>query len=159
MGPEPPSEPARVLTDYSQKRVGVSEVMRALASHKGWLAPALMFAQAREEHLFLDSMVLFGTETRLPPGELWILHRPRRRARAQAAGAMLGPYTAGIAGTELFGKIDESFQIVRVNPYSPVEQGWQFLPGSYEVAGLWAKAFSSLTARPATSSPCRIRAA
>lgn len=133
------SEPVRVLTDYSQKRVGVNEVMRALASHKGWLAPALMFARAGEQHLFLDSLVLFGTETRLPPGELWIFTDRAAAERAQAAGALLGPYAAHVSGTELFGKIDPGFQIVRVNPYSPNEQGWQFLPGSYELASLWAQ--------------------
>lgn len=133
------SEPVRVLTDYSQKRASVNEVMRALASHKGWLAPALMFAQAGEQHLFLDSVVLFGMETRLPPGELWVFTDRPAAERAQAAGALLGPYAADIPGTELFGKMDPGFQIVRVNPYSPNEQGWQFLPGSFEVAELWAQ--------------------
>jgi hypothetical protein len=136
---EPLSEPVRVLIEYSHKRVGANEVMRALASHKGWLAPALMFARAEGQDLFLDSMVLFGAETRLPPGELWVFTDRAAAERAQAAGAMLGAYAAGIAGTELFGKIDPGFQIVRVNPYSPVEQGWQFLPGGYEVAQLWAE--------------------
>jgi hypothetical protein len=98
-----------------------------------------MFARAKGQDLFLDSMVLFGTETRLPPGELWVFTDRVAAERAQAAGALLGPYAANIAGTELFGKIDPSFQIVRVNPYSPNEQGWQFLPGSYELANLWAQ--------------------
>ena len=132
------SEPVRVLTEYSQKRVGANEVMRALASHKGWLAPALMFARAEGQDLFLDSMVLFSAETRLPPGELWVFTDRAAAERAQAAGALLGPYADNIAGTELFGKIDPSCRIVRVNPYSPNEQGWQFLPGSYELAKLWA---------------------
>ena len=140
MGTEPLSDPVRVLTEYSQKRVGANEVMRALAGHKGWLAPALMFAQAEGQDLFLDGgMVLFGAETRLPPGELWVFTDRAAAERAQAAGALLGPYAAGIAGTELFDKIDPGFQIVRVNPYSPSEQGWQFLPGSYELAKLWAQ--------------------
>jgi len=139
MGTEPLSEPVRVLIDYSQKRAGASEVMRALAGHKGWLAPALMFARAEGQDLFLDSVVLFGTETHLPPGELWVFTDRAAAERAQAAGALLGAYAPDIAGTELFGKIDPGFQIVRVNPYSPVEQGWQFLPGSYELAQLWAE--------------------
>ena len=58
MGTESLSDPVRVLTDYSQKRVGANEVMRALAGHKGWLAPALMFARAEGENLFLDRMVM-----------------------------------------------------------------------------------------------------
>lgn len=140
MGTEQLSEPVRVLTEYSQKRVGANEVMRALAGHKGWLAPALMFARAEGEDFFLDGgMVLFGTETRLPPGELWVFTDRAAAERAQAAGAMLGPYAANIHGTELFRKIDPGLTIVRVNPYSPSEQGWQFLPGSYELARLWAE--------------------
>ena len=139
MGTEPLSEPVRVLTEYSQKRVGANEVMRALASHKGWLAPALMFAREEGQDLFLDSMVLFGTETRLPSGELWVFTDRAAAERAQAAGALLGPYAANIAGTELFNKIDPSLQLVRVNPYSPNEQGWQFQPGSYDLAKLWAQ--------------------
>jgi hypothetical protein len=139
MGAESFSEPVRVLIGYSQKRVGVNEVMRALASHKGWLAPVLMFAQAGEQDILLDSMVLFGMETRLPPGELWVFTDRAAAERAQAAGAQLGPYASKISGAELFNKIDPSFQIIRVNPYSPSEQSWQFLPGSYELAKLWAQ--------------------
>jgi hypothetical protein len=139
MGNESSSEPVRVLTDYSQKRADANEVLRALASHRGWLAPALLFAQAGEQELLLDRMVLFGMETRLPPGELWVFTDRAAAERAQAAGALLGPYAADISGTDLFGKIDSRFQIVRVNPYSPNEQGWQFLPGSFEMAKLWAQ--------------------
>jgi hypothetical protein len=140
MGTEPLSDPVRVLTDYSQKRAGANEVMRALAGHKGWLAPALMFVQAEGQDLFLDSpVVLFGTETHLPPGELWVFTDRTAAERAQAVGAQLGLYAADIAGTELFGKIDPGLQIVRVNPYSPAEQGWQFLQGGFEFAKLWAE--------------------
>lgn len=139
MATETLSEPVRVLIDYSQKRVGVSEVMRAFMGHKGWLAPVLMFAQAGEQELFLDSMVLFGMETRLPQGELWVFTDREAAERAQAAGAQLGPYASDISGVELFDKIDPQLQIVRVNPYSPNEQGWQFLQGSYELAKLWAQ--------------------
>lgn len=139
MGTEPLSDPVRVLTDYSQKRLGADEVMRALVSHKGWFAPALMFARPRGQDLYLDSMVLFSTETRLPPGELWVFTDRAAAERAQAAGALLGPYAPDIAGTDLFRKLDPGLRIVRVNPYSPAEQGWQFLPGSFEVAELWAQ--------------------
>ena len=140
MGTEPLSDPVRVLTEYSQKRAGANEVMRALAGHKGWLAPALMFARAQGQDLVLDKrMVLFSTETRLPPDELWVFTDLAAAQRAQAAGALLGPYAADIAGTDLFNKIDEGLRIVRVNPYSPVEQGWQFHHGGYELARLWAQ--------------------
>jgi hypothetical protein len=123
--------------EYGQKRVGTNEVMRALASHKGWLAPALMFVKPGETELMLDRLVLLGTETRLPPGELWVFTNQSAAERAQAAGALLGPYAADIAGTQLFDNFSPDFQLVRVNPYSPAEQGWQFRPGSYELAKLW----------------------
>ena len=140
MGTESQPDPVSVLTDYSQKRAGADEVMRALAGHKGWLAPALMFARAQGQDLILDSrMVLFSAEARLPPGELWVFTDLAAAQRAQAAGALLGMYAADIAGTELFGKIDPGLQIVRVNPYSPAEQGWEFHHGSYELAKLWAQ--------------------
>jgi hypothetical protein len=140
MGTEQLSEPVRVLTDYSQKLAGADEVMRALAGHKGWLVPALMFARAQGRDLVLDKrMVLFSAETRLPPDELWVFTDLAAAQRAQAAGALLGPYASDVAGTELFGKIDEGLRIVRVNPYSPAEQGWQFHHGSYELAEIWAQ--------------------
>jgi hypothetical protein len=140
MGTEQLSEPVRVLTEFSRKRVGANEVMRALASHKGWLAPALMFARAEGQDLFLDGgMVLFSPEARLPPDELWVFTDRAAAERAQVAGALLGPYASDIAGAELFGKIDPGFRIVRVNPYSPDEQGWQFHPGSYGLVKLWAQ--------------------
>jgi hypothetical protein len=73
---------------------------------------------------------------------LWVFTDLAAAQRAQAAGAQLGMYAADIPGTALFGKIDESLQIVRVNPYSPVEQGWQFHPGGYGLAKVWAKAIA-----------------
>lgn len=133
------SGPVRVLIGYSQKRVGANEVMRALASHKDWLAPVSVFAREGEQELFLDSMVLFGMETRLPPGELWVFTDRAAAERAQAAGAQLGPYASKISGTELFTKIDPRLDVVRVNPCSPVEQTWQFQQGSYDIAELWAQ--------------------
>ena len=140
MQPEATSAPVRVLTAYSQQRATADEVMRSLTSHRGWLAPGTLFAQSGEEHLFFDRIVLFSTETRLPPGELWMFTDLSAAQHAQAAGALLGPYASGITGTELFSKISPDLKIVRVNPYSPREQGWQFLDGSFDLARLWARA-------------------
>ena len=70
---------------------------------------------------------------------MWVFTDLAAAQRAQAAGALLGPYAADIAGTDLFNKIDEGLRIVRVNPYSPGEQGWQFHHGSYELAEVWAQ--------------------
>lgn len=136
-------DPVRALIDYSQNCAGPDDVMRSLVSHKGWLAPALMFVRSDGQNLALDhQMVLFGSETRLPPNELWIFTDRAAAERAEEAGALLGPYAADIAGAQLFGMLDERFQIVRVNPHSPSEQGWQFHPESYALARLWAQVIS-----------------
>ena len=139
MGTESSANPVQVLMEYSQKRVDVNDVMRSLASHEGWLAPALLFVKSGETELVLDRLVLLGTETRMPPGELWVFTNQSAAERAQAAGAQLGPYAADITGTQLFDKFSPHIQLVRVNPYSPDEQGWQFRPGSYELAKLWGR--------------------
>lgn len=67
-------------------------------------------------------------------------YRPQYRQLAQAAGSLLGPYASSISGTELFSQISPDLKIVRVNPYSPREQGWQFLDSSFELVRLWARA-------------------
>lgn len=140
MQPETPSAAVQTLLAYSQQRATANDVMRSLTSHRGWLAPVVLFAQDGEEPLLFDHAILFGTETRLPPGELWIFTDRAAAERAQASGALLGAYVNGLAGTELFSKIPQDLQIVRVNPYSPQEQSWQLLAGSFELAEAWAKA-------------------
>jgi hypothetical protein len=142
MPTDAPATPVQMLIAYSQQRATANDVMRALTIHKDWLAPALLFAQGGEQHLVFEHLVLFDAETRLPPGELWIFTDTAAALRAQTAGALLGPYATHIAGTELFTKFLPTLNIVRVNPYSPQEQTWQFLTGSFEHAALWAQAIA-----------------
>jgi hypothetical protein len=133
----------QMLTAYSEGRANPNDVMRALVSHRGWLVPALLVAQGGEQGRVLDNMTLFGAETRLPPGELWIFTDREAADLAQAAGASLGAYAGGISGTELFRSIDPSTQTVRVNPYSSRERTWIFSEGSAsEVGKIWADAIA-----------------
>ncbi|MDT5158711.1 MAG: hypothetical protein QOH51_3068 [Acidobacteriota bacterium] len=133
----------QMLTAYSEGRANANDVMRSLVSHRGWLVPALLVAQSGEQGRVLDNMTLFGAETRLPPGELWIFTDREAAELAQAAGALLGAYASGIAGTELFRGINPSTPTVRVNPYSPRERTWIFSEGSAsEVGKIWADAIA-----------------
>ncbi|HJR08558.1 MAG TPA: hypothetical protein VJ842_14965 [Pyrinomonadaceae bacterium] len=133
----------QMLTAYSEGRANVNDVMRALVSHRGWLVPTLLFAQSGEQTRRVDNMTIFGAETRLPPGELWIFTDREAADVAQAAGASLGAYAGGIAGTELFRSINPEIETVRVNPYSPRERTWIFSEGcASEVGKIWADAIA-----------------
>ncbi len=138
------SAPVQMLEAYSQQRASMHDVMRALTSHRGWLVPALLVAHSSAEQSYVvDNMVLFGMETRLPPGELWIFTDRAAAGLAQAAGALLGAYAGGITGTELFRRIEPNVPTVRVNPYSPRARTWVFQEGSAaEVGPIWADAIA-----------------
>lgn len=132
-----------MLMAYGEGRASVNDVMRALVSHRGWLVPALLVAQSGDEARVVDNMTVFGAETLLPPGELWIFTDRETANLAQAAGASLGAYAGGISGTELFRIINPNFQTVRVNPYSPRERTWIFSEGSASTVGkIWADAIA-----------------
>jgi hypothetical protein len=137
------SAPVQMLSAYSQQRAGVNDVMRSLTSHRGWLVPATLFAQGSEPTRVFDRMLMFGTETRLPPGELWVFTDLEAANLAQGAGALLGAYAGGISGTELFRMIGPDLKTVRVNPGSPRERTWIFTDGSGSEAGkIWADAIA-----------------
>ncbi|HEV7860862.1 MAG TPA: hypothetical protein VGO91_19750 [Pyrinomonadaceae bacterium] len=135
------SAPVQMLLAYSQERASINDVMRALTSHRGWLVPIGLIAQGGEEARVVENLTLLSTETRLLPDELWVFTDLAAAMLAQSAGAMLGAYAGGIAGTELFSIIDPNLKTVRVNPGSPREQTWIFMDGSgSEVGTLWAEA-------------------
>lgn len=139
-----PSAPVQMLEAYSQQRANMDDVMRALTSHRDWLVPALLVAEQRDaESYVVDNVVLFSTETRLPPGELWVFTDRAAAELAQGADALLGMYTSGVSGTELFRHLDPAMPTVRVNPYSPRERTWIFQEGSAaEVGAIWADAIA-----------------
>ncbi|MDQ1610529.1 MAG: hypothetical protein QOG00_460 [Pyrinomonadaceae bacterium] len=137
----------QMLSAYSEGRANTNDVMRALVSYRGWLVPSLLAAQfavqGGEQTRSVDNMTSFGGETQLPPGELWIFTDREAAEIAQAAGASLGLYAGGIAGTELFRSIHPNIETVRVNPYSPRERTWVFSQGSASQVGkLWADAIT-----------------
>jgi len=124
--------------------VGMNDVMRALTSHRGWFVPFNMFAQSGEPSRRVDSMLMLSAEAHITPGELWIFTDSEAALRAQAAGALLGSYAGGMAGTELFRlRIPPNTKTVRVNPGSPREQTWMYGEGGGIEAGqIWADAIA-----------------
>lgn len=137
------SAPVRTLLAYSQERADTNDVMRALTSHRGWLVPVGLIAESIEQSRVVDNLTLLSGETRLPPGELWIFTDLEAALLAQAAGALLGAYAGGIAGTELFSIIDPNLKTLRINPGSPRERTWIFMDGSgSEVGKIWADAIA-----------------
>ena len=131
----------QMLTEYSEGRANMNDVMRALVSHRGWFVPLVLFAQSGGENRRVDSILMLSAETLVPPDELWIFTDEEAAKLAQARGASLGSYAGGMAGTELFRVIGPDSQTVRVNPGSPREKTWVFMEGSAcEAGGLWAEA-------------------
>ena len=132
-----------MLEAYSQQRAGMNDVMRALASHRDWFAPLNLFAQNGAPTRSVESMMILSTEAQITPGELWIFTDREAALRAQAAGATLGSYAGGMAGTELFRAVPAHIETVRVNPGSPLEHTWIFRDGGGIEAGkIWAEAIA-----------------
>lgn len=140
---ESTSAPVQMLLAYSQKRADMNNVMRALTSHRNWLAPLSLFAQSGEQRRAVGSMMILSTEAHITPGELWVFTDGEAALRAQAAGAWLGTYAGGMAGTELLRSVPADTKTVRVNPGSPVEQTWTLRDGGGIEAGkIWADAIA-----------------
>jgi hypothetical protein len=137
------STPVQMLLAYSQNRANMNDVVRALISHRNWLAPLTQFAQSGAQSIVVDGMLVLSTEAQITPGELWVFTDSEAALRAQAAGAMLGTYGSGMTGTELFRNISPNIKTVRVNPGSPVEHTWIFQDGGgIEAAKIWADAIA-----------------
>ena len=136
--------PAAMITDilqqFSRKEVGSDAVLRALVSHDGWFAPAAYAYTAFKKDHF-EKVTLWGSETKLPPGQLWFFTGPEHGEMAQQKGAMLGAYTSPLDGATLFGSLEGSgFVEVKVNPGSPSEQGFFIGKSGFDLVRRWARA-------------------
>jgi hypothetical protein len=135
------SAPVQKLLDYSRQLAGTNDVMRALVSHRDWFVPLVMLARGDQPARRVDSVLVLGAEAQITPGELWVFTDREAALRAQAAGALLGSYAGGVAGTELFGSVPPDTKTVRVNPGSALEHTWTFRDGGGIEAGkIWADA-------------------
>lgn len=138
---EPSGDPARVLSAYGRGEASTNDVMRALATHRGWVVPLALFPQGDAVPRAVDSVLVLSAEARITPGELWVFTGREAALRAQAAGAALGAYASGMGGAELFGNVPPGTNVVRVNPGSAVEETWTFrVGGGIEAGRIWAEA-------------------
>lgn len=130
-----------ILGAFSMKKLAAEDVMRGMMEHDGWLAPAVALPANAEGHVVADRIVMYGEETRLPPGELWLFTEERYAEAAHRQGALLGACAAGLRGVDVFASTPEGLQILKVNPGSPAEEGF-FLgsPGAIELGRVWAQA-------------------
>lgn len=125
---------------YAKKAASRDEVMRALAAYDNWYVPAVMLPAelAGQVH---EHAVVFGTETNLPPGRIWIFTDVEAANVAAAATKVaMGLYIGGISGTDVLGSFDERFLSVEVNAASPRELTWFFEREAFPLAALWASA-------------------
>lgn len=134
------SAPTQMLEAYSQQRANTNDVMRALTSHRGWFAPLGLFVRNGEPNRRVESMLVLSAEAQITQDELWVFTDREAALRAQAAGALLGSYAGGMAGTELFRAVPPNTQVVRVNPGSALEQTWTYRDDGIEAARIWADA-------------------
>jgi len=130
-----------ILGAFSQKKLGQDRVMRGLMTHDGWLAPAVTLAPDADGNVVTDNIVMYGTETRLPPGEMWLF---TERCYAQAAhekGGHLGALASDLRGVDVFSNVPVGMQKLLVNPGSRPEEGW-FLgsAGAIQLGRVWAAA-------------------
>ncbi len=140
-GPNERPEIFGLLAAFGMKKLGLSDVMRGLMCHEGWLAPVMCLPPGPDGNVVTDRIVTYGMETHLPPGELWLFTEERYAQAAQEKGAALGPYAAGLRGVDVFANVPEGIQKVMVNPGSREQEGF-FLGDSNAVAlgRVWAEA-------------------
>ena len=125
-----------VLRAFGAKRVSQDDVMRALAGHDGWLAPAVAFGDGA----VVDRIVMYGTETKLPPGELWLFTGEEKARAAQASGALLGAYAADLSAAKAMSVLHPGIPKIAINPVGPQEESW-YMPGRAKgLVDVWIRA-------------------
>jgi hypothetical protein len=110
--------PLDILKGFASKQATPEEVMRALISWDGWFAPALYAAEAFGKNLFEHACV-WGTESRVPPGHLWLFTGADRGPLLVQRGASPGPYVGPLVGATLFEKLPQGITQIEINPGSP----------------------------------------
>jgi hypothetical protein len=142
--PSNPSDPLlQALEAFGLERLSKDDLMRQLVSYRDWLAPTLIMAQHYGRSDFAEGrLFMFGERLSYPRSELWLFTDFEAASRAQEAGALLGPYVSGIGGTELFGKLDSAWDVVKINPGSTAAMTCDLARGGFEEAAAWADAIN-----------------
>jgi len=130
-----------VLRRFSLKQASVEESMRALVSYDGWYAPGAWAADVFKTNTF-ENACIWGTESTMPPGKLWLFTTVDAGHAAVARGANPGFYVGPLRGSTVFENLPSGLAEVVVNPGSAPEMGW-FMGGSaVKLGNAWGRAIA-----------------
>jgi hypothetical protein len=125
------------LKAYSEQRASVDQVMRGLAAHRGWYVPA-GFAADRLQNAVSEHSIIFSSEFETRPAQLVLFTDAVAAHRAD--GQKLGVYCSGLfSGSQIFAALDDRFEAVSVNPWSPQSECWYFRRDGFSLASLWGQ--------------------
>ena len=128
-----------VLRRYAAKHATVHEVLRALASHDGYFAPVGYATRALDTAMF-DKLSVWGAESKLPPGKLWLFTDEAAGHAALAKGLSPGPCAGPLRGDRLLAYLPAGLAEFQVNPGSPAEDGWYMGADALQLAAAWGRA-------------------
>lgn len=117
--------------------VSLDSVLRASVAHRGWLVPVRYLDR---DHVREAYKVSFGPRQQVPEGELWLFSEQATANQAVSQGAVLGTYIAGMDGLELFTRLADEVQRVRINPggYPADELAFEREGDGFAILGRWA---------------------
>jgi hypothetical protein len=85
-----------------------------------------------------ENVTMYGSETELPAGEVWLFTDHESALRAQRAGALLGACEGGLWGGDLFATWQPEWGVVQVNPGSPREETLTLQPEGTDLLEMWS---------------------
>ncbi|MCA9534436.1 MAG: hypothetical protein KC593_12180 [Myxococcales bacterium] len=135
MGTAPLPFQRGALTQHARGLIDVNGVMRMLMSFEDWLVPVSLMAKGPER--VGEGLVVYGSEQRLPPGEVWVFTDREAADRVAQQYATLGPYETGVAARDWVPLLD-SETICKVNPGGPRDEYWGITSGAFALAKSWA---------------------
>ena len=139
--PVRPNLAREALIEFAQRQpatqADVDQVMRALATHEGWLVPVEYARQAWGQSGF-DQVIPFPDR-----GPLAMLHVfTDAEAAGHGAGEVSGDFGGPVSGVQLLQYLDPGLSALIVNPGSPREHQWFIASGGFDIAANWATALA-----------------
>jgi len=131
------SPPRAALREFALKNIGTHDLMRTFAEHDGWVVPAAVLVELLDVEAF-ENVTMYGSETALPAGEVWLFTDHEAALRAQQAGASLGACEGGLWGGDLFATWQPEWGVVQVNPGSPREETLTLQPEGTDLLTMWS---------------------
>ncbi len=124
----------QLLVRYGEKQISLDQAMRAMLGHEHYLVPSVMLSH----HEVHDDGVMFSTEQRFPPGEMWVFTDNEAAQRAQRAHGALGLYTAGQHARTMVECFEQSgLSVLRINPQGPESEGFLFSQRACPLLNVW----------------------